>query len=66
MKSFDIADNVEHNWRDIRVVGEITSLNELAADKIHQLMRYMCKIFYSQPLRRFAHAFYLHNNYMEL
>ncbi|VCU41400.1 Bgt-20125 [Blumeria graminis f. sp. tritici] len=66
IKSSDIADNVEHKWRDVRVVGEITSSKEKLSDKIHQLMRYMREIFYSQPLRRFAHGFCLHKNHMEL
>ncbi|CAD6502871.1 BgTH12-05460 [Blumeria graminis f. sp. triticale] len=66
IKSSDIADNVEHKWRDVRVVGEITSSKEKISDKIHQLMRYMREIFYSQPLRRFAHGFCLHKNHMEL
>ncbi|CAD6502850.1 BgTH12-05439 [Blumeria graminis f. sp. triticale] len=66
MKSSDVADSVENKWRDIRVVGEISSSNEHLADRIHLLMRYMREIFYSQPLRRFAHGFCLHKNHMEL
>ncbi|SZF01347.1 unnamed protein product [Blumeria hordei] len=66
MKSSDIDDNFEHNWRDFRVVGEITSSNKMVADKIHQLVEYMREIFYSQPLRRFAHGFCLHKNHIEL
>ncbi|CAD6502858.1 BgTH12-05447 [Blumeria graminis f. sp. triticale] len=66
MKSSDIADSVENKWRDIRVVGEKTSSNKQLADQIHLLMRNMREIFYSQPLRRFAHGFCLHNNHLEL
>ncbi|SZF00707.1 unnamed protein product [Blumeria hordei] len=66
MRRSDIGDNVKHDWRDVRVVGEVTSSNKLVADKIRQISRYMREIFYSQPLRRFAHGFCLHKNHIEL
>ncbi|CAD6502864.1 BgTH12-05453 [Blumeria graminis f. sp. triticale] len=65
IESSDIADNLEHQWRDVRVLGEITSYKYMSAMKIHQMMRYVREVFYSQPLRRFVHGFCLHKLYIE-
>ncbi|CCU77478.1 serine/threonine protein kinase Sgk2 [Blumeria hordei DH14] len=66
IESSDLADGPEHQWRDIRVLGEITSSKYPAAVKIHQMMRYVREVFYSQPLSRFVHGFCLHKMYIEL
>ncbi|CAD6502848.1 BgTH12-05437 [Blumeria graminis f. sp. triticale] len=66
IKSSVISGNDEHKWRDVRVVGQITSSNKQLDDKTHLLMRNVREIFYSQPLRRFVHGFCLHNDHMEL
>ncbi|SZF05747.1 unnamed protein product [Blumeria hordei] len=65
IESSDLADGPEHQWRDIRVLGEITSSKYLAAVKIHQMIRHVREVFYSQPLRRFVHGFCLHKMYIE-
>ncbi|VCU39369.1 Bgt-50094 [Blumeria graminis f. sp. tritici] len=66
IKSATILDCQQHNWRDVRVVGELTASPGQKADKIHQLMRYMREIFYAQPLRRFVQGFCLHQKHVEL
>ncbi|CAD6502860.1 BgTH12-05449 [Blumeria graminis f. sp. triticale] len=65
IESSDIADDLEHQWRDVRVLTEITSHKYMAAIKIHQMMRYVREVFDSQPLRRFVHGFCLHKMYVE-
>ncbi|VCU39377.1 Bgt-50097 [Blumeria graminis f. sp. tritici] len=66
IESATILDCQQHNWRDVRVVGELTASPGQKADKIHQLMRYVREIFYAQPLRRFVQGFCLHQNHVEL
>ncbi|VCU40344.1 Bgt-51653 [Blumeria graminis f. sp. tritici] len=65
MESSEIPDCVTHKWRDVRVVGEVTSSEEQIGAKFNQLMRYAREIFYSQPLRRFVHGFCLHKEHIE-
>ncbi|SZF06404.1 unnamed protein product [Blumeria hordei] len=64
-QSSEIPDCEIHNWRDVRVVGEITSSEKQIGIKFNQLMRYVREIFYSQPLRRFVHGFCLHEDHIE-
>ncbi|SZF06411.1 unnamed protein product [Blumeria hordei] len=65
IESSEIPDCEIHNWRDVRVVGEITSSEKQIGIKFNQLMRYVREIFYSQPLRRFVHGFCLHEDHIE-
>ncbi|CAD6500115.1 BgTH12-04218 [Blumeria graminis f. sp. triticale] len=65
IESSEIPDCVTHKWRDVRVVGEVTSSEEQIGAKFNQLMRYAREIFYSQPLRRFVHGFCLHKDHIE-
>ncbi|VCU40343.1 Bgt-51652 [Blumeria graminis f. sp. tritici] len=65
MESSEIPDCETHKWRDVRVVGEVTSSEEQIGAKFNQLMRYAREIFYSQPLRRFVHGFCLHKDHIE-
>ncbi|VCU40337.1 BgtAc-31486 [Blumeria graminis f. sp. tritici] len=65
IESSEIPDCETHKWRDVRVVGEVTSSVEQIGAKFNQLMRYAREIFYSQPLRRFVHCFCLHKDHIE-
>ncbi|VCU40340.1 Bgt-51002 [Blumeria graminis f. sp. tritici] len=65
IESSEIPDCETHKWRDVRVVGEVTSSEEQIGAKFNQLMRYAREIFYSQPLRRFVHGFCLHKDHIE-
>ncbi|CCU83197.1 serine/threonine-protein kinase Sgk2, partial [Blumeria hordei DH14] len=65
MESSEIPECEIHNWRDVRVVGEITLSEEKIGIKFNQLMRYVREIIYSQPLRRFVHGFCLHNDHIK-
>ncbi|CAD6500113.1 BgTH12-04216 [Blumeria graminis f. sp. triticale] len=65
IESSEIPDCETHKWRDVRVVGEVTSSEEQIGAKFNQLMRYAREIFYSQPLRRFVHGYCLHKDHIE-
>ncbi|VCU40336.1 Bgt-51000 [Blumeria graminis f. sp. tritici] len=65
IESSEIPDCETHKWRDVRVVGEVTSSVEQIGAKFNQLMRYAREIFYSQLLRRFVHGFCLHKDHIE-
>ncbi|CAD6500851.1 BgTH12-06556 [Blumeria graminis f. sp. triticale] len=61
----DLGGGNKHHWRDIRVIGEFTKCTGLKGFKFHQLTRYICEIFYAQPLRRFVHGFVVHKLHAE-
>ncbi|KAK2812070.1 hypothetical protein FQN50_001781 [Emmonsiellopsis sp. PD_5] len=54
-------DNIEgkHDWKDIRVVGELKqSVDEIRTKgTLLQIARYVREVFIAQPTRRFVHAF---------
>ncbi|OJD15459.1 hypothetical protein AJ78_04300 [Emergomyces pasteurianus Ep9510] len=49
----------KHNWRDIRVIGELKQPKNKVNTKatLLQMGRYVREIFIAQPTRRFVHAF---------
>ena len=61
-----IENNGKHNWRDVRVVGELKQSKWELKKILLQLARYMRDVFTAQPTRRFIHGFFLHNTIMEL
>lgn len=65
VESSDIAESMEHKWRDVRVVGELASSRSQLGKSKYQLMRCMREIFYGQPLRRFVHGLCVYQNYVE-
>ncbi|SZF06365.1 unnamed protein product [Blumeria hordei] len=60
----DNLDSWNHQWRDVRVVGEFTKAADKKSVKFHQLMLYVRELFYAQPLRRFIHGFCLHKGHI--
>lgn len=56
----------KHDWKDILVIGEHKESRNGPKELLLQLSRYMRDLFTSQPTRRFAHGFFLHETTMEL
>ncbi|EER36675.1 serine/threonine protein kinase Sgk2 [Histoplasma capsulatum H143] len=56
-----------HNWKDVRVVGELKQSEQEIRSKntVLQISRYVRDIFTAQPTRRFVHAFAVCGTKME-
>ncbi|PGH16587.1 hypothetical protein AJ79_01693 [Helicocarpus griseus UAMH5409] len=60
LKSQGASDSgTKHDWKDIRVVGELKQPDAQISAKgtLLQLARYVREVFIAQPTRRFVHAF---------
>ena len=56
----------KHDWKDVRVIGELKKSRWPLKKILLQLARYMRDAFTAQPTRRFIHGFFLHGTIMEL
>ena len=56
----------KHDWKDVRVIGELKRSKWPLKKILLQLARYMRDVFTAQPIRRFIHGFFLHGTTMEL
>ena len=56
----------KHDWKDVRVIGELKRSKWPLKRILLQLARYMRDVFTAQPIRRFVHGFFLHGTIMEL
>ncbi|CCU76463.1 serine/threonine-protein kinase Sgk2, partial [Blumeria hordei DH14] len=66
-KSRKHAANTPHDWRDVLVLGELTSSSVgVWKSKFLQLSIYMREVFITQPLRRFVHGFLLFGSKLQL
>lgn len=66
-KSRKHAAGTPHNWRDVLVLGELTSSSVgVWKSKFLQLSVYMREVFMAQPLRRFVHGFLLFGTKLQL
>ena len=54
-----------HDWKDVRVIGELKQSEQDFKPLLLQLSRYARDIFTSQPTRRFLHAFTMRGKMME-
>ena len=61
-----IENNGKHDWKNVRVIGELKQSKWELKKILLQLARYMRDAFTAQPTRRFVHGFFLHNTTMEL
>ncbi|KAL2037319.1 hypothetical protein N7G274_010008 [Stereocaulon virgatum] len=61
-----IENTEKHNWKDVRIIGELKQSKWELKKILLQLARYMRDAFTAQPTRRFIHGFFLHNTTMEL
>ena len=62
----DIDDEEKHNWKDVRVIGELKQSEQDFKPLLLQLSRYARDVFTAQPTRRFLHAFTIQGRAMEL
>ncbi|OJD11474.1 hypothetical protein AJ78_07762 [Emergomyces pasteurianus Ep9510] len=62
----DDNSDTTHDWKDVRVVGELKhSVRDRKADLL-QMERYVKEVFARQPTRRFIHSFILCGTDMEM
>ncbi|KAL2045028.1 hypothetical protein N7G274_002803 [Stereocaulon virgatum] len=61
-----IENTEKHNWKDVRIIGELKQSKWELKKILLQLARYMRDAFTAHPPRRFIHGFFLHNTTMEL
>ena len=66
IKRRGIETSGKHDWKDVRVIGELKRSKWPLKKILLQLARYMRDAFAVQPTRRFIHGFFLHNTTMEL
>lgn len=61
IESIEVPSAEEHQWKDVRVLGEFTKLSYSSArkEKFLQLSRLVLEVFSTQPLRHFVHGFCL-------
>lgn len=50
----------KHDWKDVRVIGELKRSKWPSNKNLPQLARYMRDAFTAQPTRRFIHGSFLH------
>ncbi|VDB88337.1 Bgt-51482 [Blumeria graminis f. sp. tritici] len=65
IESSEIPDCEIHKWKDVRVIGLITSSEDQIAVKVNKMASYARKIFYSQLLCQFLHGICLQKNNIE-
>jgi hypothetical protein len=58
--------SAKHDWKDVRVIGELRASNSDWKTKLLQLSRYVRDVFFTQPTRRFVHGFTILGTTMEL
>ena len=66
VKRRGIGTSGKHNWKDVRVIGELKRSKWPLKKILLQLARLMRDVFTAQPIRRFIHGFFLHGTTMEL
>ncbi|KAL9018480.1 MAG: hypothetical protein Q9185_004220 [Variospora sp. 1 TL-2023] len=66
VKRRGIETSGKHDWKDVRVIGELKQSKWTLKNILLQLARYMRDAFTAQPTRRFIHGFFLHKTTMEL
>ena len=66
IKRRGIENKGKHNWKDVRVIGELKQSKWTLKKILLQLARLMRDAFTAQPTRRFIHGFFLHGTTMEL
>ena len=66
VKRRGIETSGKHDWKDVRVIGELKQSKWTLKKILLQLARYMRDAFAAQPTRRFIHGFFLHGTIMEL
>ena len=66
IKRRGIKNKGKHNWKDVRVIGELKKSKQTLKSILLQLARLMRDAFTAQPTRRFIHGFFLHGTTMEL
>ncbi|KAL9099679.1 MAG: hypothetical protein Q9163_004853 [Psora crenata] len=57
---------VKHDWKDLRVIGQLKSSKWPFKNILLQLAKYMRDAFTAQYTRRFIHGFFLHGTIIEL
>ncbi|KAI4196202.1 MAG: hypothetical protein LQ350_006695 [Teloschistes chrysophthalmus] len=55
---------VVHDWKDVKVIGELNESNKDKKATLLQIGRYVRDVFSCQPTRRYVHAFTLCGNEM--
>ncbi|KAL8698069.1 MAG: hypothetical protein Q9201_006780 [Fulgogasparrea decipioides] len=66
VKRRGIETSGNHDWKDVRVIGELKQSKWTLKKILLQLARYIRDAFTAQPTRRFIHGFFLHDTTMEL
>ena len=66
VKRRGIETSGKHDWKDVRVIGELKQSKWTLKKILLQLARYIRDAFTAQPTRRFIHGFFLHDTTMEL
>lgn len=66
MKRRGIETSGKHDWKDVRVIGELKRSKWPFKKILLQLARYIRDVWTAQPTRRFIHGFFLHGTTMEL
>lgn len=56
----------KHDWKDMRVIGELKWSKRPLKKILLQLTRYMRDAFTAQPTHRFIHGFFLYHTTMDL
>ena len=56
----------KHNWKDVRVIGELKQSKWTLNKSLLQLARYMCDLFTAQPIGCFIYGFFLHGTIIGL
>jgi len=57
---------LNHDWKDVLVIGEHKQSHHGRKELLLQITRYMRNVFTSQPTRRFIHVFFMHVSTMQL
>ncbi|KAH8753809.1 FunK1 protein kinase, partial [Diaporthe sp. PMI_573] len=55
-----------HDWKDVRVIGELKESNRDKKGTLLQISRYVRDVFSCQPTRRYVHAFTICGREMEV
>ena len=66
VKRRGIETSGKHDWKDVRVIGELKRSKWPFKKILLQLARYIRDVWTAQPTRRFIHGFFLHGTTMEL
>ena len=66
VKRRGIETSRKHDWKDVRVIGELKQSKWPLKKILLQLATYIRDAFTAQPTRRFIHGFFLHGTIMEL